>query len=97
METYKLYIYCDIAENVIIGDIRAPLLGIVKIYLHARRALMYMIINMPLFVPVHKKSFDTIQIWIMTDTGEPAPFRDDSGNSHVVLELKKSGVLDSLV
>jgi len=98
VESYKLYIYCNIAENVIVGEITAPLLRIVEIKLYARRAVMHTIIYTPLFVPVQKKkSFETTQIWIMTDMGEPAPFRDDSGKSHVVLELKKSRLLDNLI
>ena len=32
--------------------------------------------NPPLFVPVQKKNFDTIEIYIMTDTGEHVPFMD---------------------
>ena len=90
-----LYVYCDILENVIVGDSTAPLLRIVDVRLNLRKAIMHTIINTTLFVPIQKKSFDTIQIWIMTDTGEPAPFSD--GKSNVVLEFKKSGLLDSLV
>jgi len=90
-----LYVYCDILENVILCDVTAPLLRIVAVRLNLKKAIMHTIINMPLFVPNQKKSFDTIQIWIMTDTGEPAPFSE--GKSHIVLEFKKSGLLDSLV
>ena len=69
------------------GDSTAPLLRIVDVRLNMRKTIMHTIINTPLFVPIQKKSFDTIQIWIMTDTGEPAPFSD--GKSNVVLEFKK--------
>jgi len=90
-----LYVYCDILENVIVGDVTAPLLRIVEVRLNLKRAIMHTIINTPLFVPIQKKSFDTIEIWIMTETGETAPFGD--GKSHIVLEFKKSTVLDGLV
>jgi len=42
--------------------------------------------NPPLFVPLQKKNFDTIEINIMTDTGQPVPFV--GGKSVVVLEFK---------
>jgi len=95
LKIHNLYVYCDILENVIVGDYTAPLLRIVEVGVDSKKALTHTIINSPLFVPIQKKSFDTINIWIMTNTGEPAPF--GTGKSHVVLELKKSGLLDSLV
>jgi len=56
---------------------------------------MHKNLHTPLFVPVQKKSFDTIEIFIMTDEGKLVPF--SMGKSHVVLEFKKSGLLDSLI
>ena len=53
---------------------------------------MHTINDTPLFVPVQKKMFDTIEVNLMTDSGMPVPF--DDGKSHVVLELKKIGLLD---
>ena len=35
---------------------------------------MHKIMHTPLFVPVQKKSFDTIEIFIMTDEGKLVPF-----------------------
>jgi len=87
-ELHNLHVYCDIVENVIVGDVTAPLLCIVEITRDLRRVMMHTIIYTPLFVPIQKKSFDTIQIWIMTNMGQPAPFRDDTG---------KSGLLNSLI
>jgi len=94
----NMFVYCDVVEHVIVGDFTAPLLCIVQISLFdLRSAIMHTEVNTPLFVPVQKKSFDTIQIGIMTDTGEPVPFCDDSGKSHLVLKFKKSGALDGLI
>jgi len=94
----NMFIYCDVVEHVIVGDVTAPLLRIVQISMaDLRSAIMHMEANTPLFVPVQKKSFNTIEIGIMTDAGEPVPFRDDSGKSHIVLEFKKSGALDGLI
>jgi len=92
-----LYIYCNILEHVIVGDTTAPLLRVVEGQLNEKKTRMHDLLNTPLFVPVQKKSFDTIEIWIMTDTGHPVPFNSSSGKSHVVLEFKKCGLLDNLI
>jgi len=96
-QMHNIYVYCDILENVIVGDSTAPLLRIVKITKDIRNLMMHTVINTPLFVSIQKKSFDTIAIWIMTNLGQPAPFPDNAGKSHVVLEFKKSGLLNSLI
>jgi len=68
----------------------APLLRIVNMEVTRSHAIHH-IMNPPLFVPVHKKNFDTIEMNIMTDTGETVPFMD--GKSVVVLEFKRIGLL----
>ena len=68
----------------------APLLRIVNMEVTQSHAV-HQIMNPPLFVPVQKKNFDTIEMNIMTDTGEPVPFMD--GKSVVVLEFKRIGLL----
>jgi len=94
---HNLYVYCDIVENVIVGDSSTPLLRIVEVTRDETRTRIHTVINTPLFVPIRKKSFDTIAIWIMTNEGKPAPFPDNVGHSHVVLELKKFGLLNSMI
>jgi len=96
-QMHNLYVYCDIAEPVIVGDTSSPLLHIVEVTRYKTRTKIHTTINTPLFVPIQKKSFDTISIWIMTNEGKPAPFPDDVGQSHVVLELKKFGLLNSMI
>ena len=54
MEVHNLYVYCDILENIIVGDFTAPLLHIVKVRLDSRKAIMHTIVNTPLFVAVQK-------------------------------------------
>jgi len=95
LKVLNLCVYCNTLENVIVGDFTALLLRIVEVGLDPRKQLMLTVINTTLFVPIQKKSFDTINVCFMTETGKPAPF--GTGKSHVVLELKKSGLLDSLV
>ena len=48
-----------------------------------------------LYVPLQKKQFDTIEINIMTDTGDTVHFVD--GKMVTVLEFKRLGLLDKVV
>ena len=95
MQVTTLYAYCDILEHVIVGDVTAPMLRVVDMKLTPKKSKVHTIMNTPLFVPVQKKIFDTIEINLMTDTGYPAPF--SSGKSNVVLELKRVGLLGDML
>ena len=67
-----LCVYCNILEHVIVGDITAPLLRIVDVETDSNNSnRMHKNMHTQLFVPVQKKSFDTIEISIMTDEGNP--------------------------
>jgi len=48
-----------------------------------------------LYIPLQKKNFDTVEINIMTDTGEPVRFAH--GKSVVVLEFKRIGLLEKII
>ena len=68
-----LYVYCNVLEHVPVGDTKAPLLRIV----HAAgksEEIVNAIYEKPLYVPVQRKNFDSIEIDIKTDTGQPIPF-----------------------
>jgi len=83
----SLYVYCDALEAVVVGDTKAPLLRIVD---KPRRVggTAHRVLNPVLYVPLQKKCFDTVEINIMTDTGQPVPFR--YGKSFVVLEFRRT-------
>jgi len=85
-----LYVYCDVLKHIVVGDVTAPLLRIVNMEVTQSHAV-HQIMNPPLFVPLQKKNFDTIEINIMTDTGKPVPFM--GGKSVVVLEFKRIGLI----
>jgi len=72
----NLYVYCDIVEHVVVGEVTAPLLCIVDIKPNAKRARMHTIMDTPILVPMQNKSFDTIIVYIMTNTGTHGPFAD---------------------
>jgi len=70
-----------------VGDVTMPLLCIIDVKVNTKRSRMHTIMTMPLFVPVH----------IKTNMGQLAPFADGSGKSHIVLEFKKSSLLNGLL
>jgi len=90
-----LFIYCDILEHVVVGDIMAPLLRMVDMKRKQSHGKMHEAPHAPLYVPLQKKQFDTIEINIMTDTGDPVHFVD--GKTVIVLEFKRLGLLDKVV
>jgi len=61
----------------------------------AENGRMHKILNPPLYIPLQKTHFDTIEINIMCDTGEPVPFAH--GKSFAVLEFKRIGLLEKVI
>jgi len=81
-----------VLQHVVVGDVIAPLLRIVDMKT-ASTSVKHQILNRPLYVPLLKKNFDTIEINIMTDEGLPFPFVD---GKLVVLEFKRR-IVDGLL
>jgi len=90
-----LFIYCNILEHVVVGDVMAPLLHMVDMKRMQLHGKMHETPHAPLYVPLQKKQFDTIEINIMTDTGDPVYFVD--GKTVTILEFKRLGLLDKVV
>jgi len=91
----SVYVYCDLVEHVVVGDVMAPLLRIVDMKRPTDHGTMHRMLTRPLYVPLQNKHFDTIGINIMTDTGHPVPFV--GGKSVVVLEFKRVGLLEKVI
>ena len=74
---YGLYVYCDIAENQLVGDVSAPLLRIVPVQKTgvSQGDVIAHTFNAPHYVPVKRKNFETIKMDIRTDVGEKVPFQ----------------------
>ena len=68
----SLYVYCDAAESIPVGDIKAPLLRVVDAAGHFCD-LIHRLYTTPQYVPVSKKEFNTLEIDIRDDTGRPVP------------------------
>ena len=77
MDLYRgfnsLYVYCDAAEAIPVGDTKAPLLRVVDA---ARNFgdLIHRLYTTPQYVPVSRKEFNTMEIYIRDGTGRPVPF-----------------------
>ena len=88
----SLYIYCDAAEAVPVGDIKVPLLHVI----HAAGNFgdtIHRLYTTPQYVPVSKKEFNTVEIDIRDDTGRPVPF--EFGKVIVTLHIRLAGTSTS--
>lgn len=72
-----LYVYSDIVDPQIVGDTKAPLLGVAPVSYEADQ-MKYWQFNPPYYIPLAKTSFDTIEILICNDKGEKIEFASSS-------------------
>jgi hypothetical protein len=85
---HALYVYCDVLENVPVGDTEAPLLRIVDAT-GAYGANIHHVFDPPRYVPVQKKHFDSIEVDIKSDIGEPISF--EGGKLMIVVHFRSAG------
>jgi len=83
---HNLYVYCDIVESQCVGDSQVPLLRIVPVEGEDGQRVTRSFVS-PQYVPVSRKEFDTIEINIRRDTGEPVPFA--IGRLLITLHLRR--------
>ena len=83
----SLFVYCDLLEHVPVGDTKVPLLRTVD-----ASGKNGEIINVEFqqlrYIPVQKKNFDTIEILIRDDLGQPIAF--ESGKLIVTLHFREA-------
>jgi len=70
-----LYVYCDLLEQAPVGDTKAPFLLIAnrsakETTSHAE----HLTFNPIQYVPLQKKCFDSVTVYMMNDAGMPMPF-----------------------
>ena len=87
VEIQNIYVYCDIVENVIVGDTQAPLLRIVDATSRPNEVI-YRHYDAPRYIPVPKKHFDSIEIDIRDDFGGHIPF--ESGKLVTTLHFRQA-------
>jgi len=83
---HSVYVYCDLLQHVPVGDTKAPLLRIVDTD-EKSIGNIHRVFNPLLYVPLQKKTFNTVDIDMRTDFGTIVPFL--SGKSFVVLEFRR--------
>ena len=85
-----MYVYCDLLEQILVGDTKATLLRIVNRSSsdHVLDGIGHTTFDPITYVPLQKKFFDTVEIQLMTDLGQPMPFVD--GKSIVMLEFRRA-------
>jgi len=83
---HSVYVYCDVLKHLPVGDTKAPLLRIVNTNVKFV-GNVHRVFNPLLYVPLQKKTFNTIEIDTRTDLGTTVPFL--SGKSFVVLEFRR--------
>lgn len=85
----KLYVYTDICESYITGDVQTPLLRIIPVdntnYIYG--SIQTKSFSPPIYIPLLRTEFSTIEIDIRTDTGKPVPFH--SGTLTATLHFKR--------
>lgn len=73
----QLFIYCDIIEPQMVGDVMCPLIRIVSLdpvkYVYGSNKMH--VFSPPHYIPVMRREFDTIEIDIRSNTGEKIPFQ----------------------
>jgi hypothetical protein len=71
---YAIYVYCDLVEPTVVGDVKVPLLRTVNIS-GREGEIVNRTFETVQYMPLHRKQFETIDINIRDDTGRPVPFQ----------------------
>jgi hypothetical protein len=69
-----VYIYCDVASHMIVGDTKSPLLRVCNVTGRHGQVVRHTY-EQPHYVPVSRREFDSIEIAINNELGEPMPFQ----------------------
>lgn len=80
-----IYVYCDLLEPQIVGDVHAPLLKIIKVEGNDGE-MVNAHFTRPLYLPVIRQHFQTIQLETRLQSGELVPF--ERGKIFLVLHFR---------
>ena len=82
----SLYVYSDLIESRIVGDVSAPLLRIVPVLGKHGETVMKSYENVH-YIPIQRRSFETVEIDIRDRTGKKVPF--ERGTLNVTLHFRR--------
>lgn len=83
---HSIYVYCDIVAPQIVGNIFAPLLQVINVEGQYMDIVNHAYIT-PHYIPILKKSFNSIEILLKSDQDDPIPF--EYGKSIVKLHFRR--------
>jgi len=81
-----IFMYCDIARVSIVGDTKVPLIRTLNVE-GQYGDIVQKVYNRPVYVPLQRTHFDTVEINIRTDTGKLVPFV--GGKAIVTLHFRR--------
>ena len=84
---HDLYVYCDIIQPQYVGDTLVPLLRIIPVEGEDGQRISKSCVR-PQYLPVSRKQFESIEVNIKRDTGEPVPF--EFGRVLLTLHFRQS-------
>ena len=87
---HSLYVYCDLIEPRVVGDVFAPLLRLVPVSGKHGDTITVRYENVH-YLPLQRKQFSTIEIDIKDHTGKNIPF--ERGTLNVTLHFKRKNQL----
>ncbi len=92
---YTMFVYCDLIEYGVVGDVKAPILRGVPLISKIRNDIVqvsqinsYRYFDTPQYKNINRKSFQIILIELRSETGEPIPFFD-VGRTVLTIHFKK--------
>ena len=82
-----MYVYCNIVSPYLVGDVQTPLLRVIAPK-GERNEIVSTEFTRPYYIPVARRGFDTIEININDELGNPMPFT--GGRSVVILHFRRN-------
>lgn len=81
-----VYVYTDLIEHRMVGDIKAPLLRIIPIS-QKDQDVVYYTFTKPHYIPLLRSHFNSVEMLLTVDTGKPISF--DKGKTVVTLHIRR--------
>lgn len=82
----SIYVYCDLCEESIVGNTRAPLLRVIHFQRNKYNDCVNILYNTPYFIPIAKSFINSIEMKLTDDMGVCIPFAE--GKVIAVLQFK---------
>ena len=83
---HTVFVYCDLVQNSIVGDVTAPLLRSTVVR-GKYGENVHEVFHRPMYLPLRTNHFDTVRISIKSESGESVPFT--FGNSCITLHFRR--------